>query len=166
MKARRRFGSTRVRLTAWYAALLVLVLLAVGVSVDALARNRLMADVDRRLTSTAQDIGSVIERDIVDEISAFERNRRLWPFAAEAAQFQYRAPNLGSFAARGLVVQIVSPQGKVVQSTGYAPDEPLAPGPTGDAPVEAPRIVSTRLSDDQARAVRQPLTLTDDAGRE
>ena len=165
MSTRRRFGSTRVRLTAWYAALLVLVLLALGVSVDGLARNRLMADVDRRLTSTAQDIGSVIERDIASEIVEFERNRRLWPFAAEAAQFQYRVPNLGSFAARGLVVQIVSPRGEVVQSTGYAPDEPLVPGPTGEATAEAPRIVSTRLSDDEARAVRHPLTMTDDAGR-
>ena len=101
---RRRFVSTRVRLTAWYAALLVMVLLALGVSVDALARNRLMADVDRRLTSTAQDIGAFIEGDLAGKLSQFERNRALWPFTNGSDRFQYIVPDLGSFASRGLVV--------------------------------------------------------------
>jgi signal transduction histidine kinase len=162
---RRRFASTRVRLTAWYATLLVLVLLALGVSVDALARNRLMADVDRRLSSTAQDIGAVIESDIASEISQFERNRALWPFASESARFQYIVPDLGSFAGRGLVVQILAPDGEVVRSTSYAPDEPIVPVPAGEEPGDEPRIISTRLSGDDARAVRYPLTMTDNTGR-
>ena len=162
---RRRSASTRVRLTAWYAALLVVVLLALGVSVEALARNRLMADVDHRLTSTAQDIGSVIERDLANEISRFERNRALWPFASETGRFQYMVPDLGSFASRGLVVQIMSPEGEVVRSTNYAPDEPIVALPDGEEPGDEPRIISTVLAGDAARAVRYQLTMTDNTGR-
>ncbi len=40
-RLRRHLASTRLRLTAWYAALLLLVLVALGVSVEALAHNRL-----------------------------------------------------------------------------------------------------------------------------
>jgi signal transduction histidine kinase len=162
---RRRFASTRVRLTAWYAALLLMVLLALGVSVDALARNRLMADVDHRLTSTAEDIASAIERDIVNELSKFERNRALWPFATDTASFKYVVPNLGSFASRGLVVQVMSSDGDIKQSTGYAPTEPLVPGSdAADASADS-SIISTSISGDAARAVRYPLTITDDLGR-
>ena len=53
---RRRFVSTRVRLTAWYAALLVMVLLARGISVDALARNRLMAERGRLKTNEKAEL--------------------------------------------------------------------------------------------------------------
>ena len=163
---RRRFASTRVRFTAWYAALLVLVLLALGVSVDALARNRLMADVDRRLTSTAEDIGSVIETDLTNKLSQFERNRVLWPFASDDGRFQYRVPDLGSFASRGLVVQILTAQGEIVRSTGYAPDEPIVPTAEDASLDDNPLIVSTLLSGDEGRAVRYPLTLTDNTGQD
>ncbi|MDF3037983.1 MAG: histidine kinase [Thermomicrobiales bacterium] len=162
---RRRFASTRVRLTAWYAALLVVVLLALGMSVDTLARNRLMADVDRRLTSTAQDIGAVIEGDLASKLSQFERNRALWPFANGSDRFQYVVPDLGSFASRGLVVQIMSPQNEVVRSTNYAPDVPLVAAPGGAASSDEPHIVSTHLSGDDARAVRYPLTIADNDGK-
>ncbi|MBA2595438.1 MAG: HAMP domain-containing protein [Chloroflexia bacterium] len=149
--SRRRHASTRVRLTAWYAALLVLVLLALGISVDALARNRLMTDVDNRLTSTAADIGSVIERNLVS-----------WPYSTEAVRFQDIVPILGSFASRGLVIQITAPDGEVVRGSEYAPDEPLVAAdgePSGE-----PLIVSTMLTGDSARAVHFPLTVTDRAG--
>ena len=76
--------STRVRLTAWYAALLVLVLFALGASVDTLARNRLMADVDHRLQSTAEDIGSGIERNLAS-----------WPFSTEPVSVRRHRPDSG-----------------------------------------------------------------------
>src|SRR3712207_8056917 len=88
--------STRVRLTAWYAALLLLVLFALGASVDALARNRLMADVDNRLLNTAEDIGSGIERNLAT-----------WSFSTEPVKFKDIVPTLGSFASRGQLIQIV-----------------------------------------------------------
>ncbi|HLL51737.1 MAG TPA: HAMP domain-containing sensor histidine kinase, partial [Thermomicrobiales bacterium] len=144
-------ASTRVRLTAWYASLLVLVLLALGVSVDTLARNRLMTDVDNRLQSTAEDIGTGIERNLAS-----------WPFSTEAVRFEDIVPTLGSFASRGLLIQITSPSGDVVRSSEYAPGDPLVNA--FDEPSRDPRFVSTELNGEQARAVHFPVTVTDRDG--
>ena len=144
-------ASTRLRLTAWYATLLVLVLFALGVSVDALARNRLMTDVDNRLQSTAADIATGIERNLAS-----------WPFSTEAVRFEDIVPTLGSFASRGQLIQITSPNGDVVRGSEYAPDDPLVSvdgEPSGD-----PRFVSTELTGEQARAVHFPVTITDRNG--
>jgi heavy metal sensor kinase len=143
--------STRVRLTAWYAALLVLVLFALGASVDTLARNRLTADVDQRLQSTAEDIGSGIERNLAS-----------WPFSTEPVRFEDIVPTLGSFASRGQLIQITSPEGDVVRGSEYAPRQPIVSesgGPSGE-----PTIVSTELGGEQARAVHFPVTVTDRNG--
>ena len=149
--AHRFHPSTRVRLTAWYAALLVLVLFALGASVDTLARNRLLADVDHRLQSTAEDIGSGIERNLAS-----------WPFSTEAVRFEDIVPTLGSFASRGQLIQITSPTGEVVRASEYAPREPIVP--VSGEPSGEPRIVSTELAGDQARAVHFPVTVTDRDG--
>jgi two-component system, OmpR family, sensor kinase len=143
--------STRVRLTAWYAALLVLVLFALGASVDTLARNRLMADVDLRLQSTAEDIGTGIERNLAS-----------WPFSTEPVSFEDIVPTLGSFASRGQLIQITSPSGEVVRSSEYAPRKPIVP--ESGEPSGEPRIVSTELAGDEARAVHYPVTVTDRSG--
>src|SRR5215213_6758884 len=140
--------STRVRLTAWYAALLLLVLFALGASVDTLARNRLMADVDNRLLSTAEDIGSGIERNLAS-----------WPFSTEPVRFEDIVPTLGSFASRGQLIQIISPDGDVVRSSEYAPGKPIVAEPS--EPKGEPTIVSTKLSGEDARAVHYPVTVTD-----
>src|SRR5215213_3592773 len=143
--------STRVRLTAWYAALLLLVLVTLGASVDTLARNRLMADVDNRLLSTAEDIGSGIEGNLAS-----------WPFSTEPVRFEDIVPTLGSFASRGQLIQIVSPDGDVVRSSEYAPGKPIvaeSSEPSGD-----PKIVPTRLGGEEARAVHYPVTVTDRDG--
>lgn len=150
-RLRRHLASTRLRLTAWYAALLLLVLVALGVSVEALAHNRLQTDVDRRLESTAQDIGVVIQQRLAT-----------WSFSSEPVRFEDIVPNLGSFASRGLVVQITDPSGRVVRGSEYAPETPLVPedpAPTGD-----PRIVTTTWNGDQMRAVHYPVTVTDRSG--
>lgn len=150
-RLRRHLGSTRLRLTAWYAALLLLVLVALGVSVEALAHNRLQADVDRRLENTAQDIGVVIQQRLAT-----------WSFSSEPVRFEDIVPNLGSFASRGLLVQITDPSGRVVRGSEYAPETPLVPedpAPTGD-----PRIVTTTWNGDQMRAVHYPVTVTDRSG--
>src|ERR1041384_5457338 len=137
---RRRLASTRLRLTVWYAALLLLVLVALGVSVEALAHNRLQVDVDRRLESTAKDIGLVIQKELAT-----------WSFSTEPVRFEDIVPNLGSFASRGLLVQITDPSGRVVRGSEYAPENPLIPEdekPTGDS-----RVVTTTWNGDQMRAV-------------
>jgi signal transduction histidine kinase len=151
MASLRFHPSTRVRLTSWYAALLVLVLFALGASIDTLARNRLMADVDHRLQSTAEDIGSGIERNLAS-----------WPFSTEAVRFEDIVPTLGSFASRGQLIQITSPTGEVVRASEYAPREVIVP--MSGEPSGEPKIVSTELAGDQARAVHFPVTVTDRDG--
>jgi heavy metal sensor kinase len=149
--AHRFHPSTRVRLTAWYATLLVLVLFALGASVDTLARNRLMADVDQRLQSTAEDIGSGIERNLAS-----------WPFSTEPVRFEDIVPTLGSFASRGQLIQITSPSGDVVRGSEYAPRQPIVSEP--EEPSGEPTLVSTELAGDEARAVHYPVTVTDRSG--
>jgi heavy metal sensor kinase len=140
-----------MRLTAWYAAVLVLVLLALGVSVEALARNRLLADVDDRIANTAADIGSEIVRNIA-----------LRPFQTEPVRFEEIVPLLGSFASRGLLIQITSPHGEVVRTSEYAPDTPIVADQGKDS--NAPTFVSTSMNGDDMRAVRYPLFYTDQDG--
>lgn len=149
---RRFHPSTRVRLTAWYAALLLLVLFALGASVDALARNRLMADVDNRLLNTAEDIGSGIERNLAS-----------WPFSTEPVSFEQIVPTLGSFASRGQLIQIVSPDGDVVRSSEYAPGKPIVA--QDGQPSGKSKIVSATLAGEEARAVHFPVIVTDRDGR-
>src|SRR5215204_3431431 len=150
--ALRRFHpSTRMRLTAWYAALFVVVLFALGASVDTLARNRLMADVDLRLLSTAEDIGTGIERNLAS-----------WPFSTEPVRFEDIVPTLGSFASRGQLIQITSPAGEVVRASEYAPSKPIV-SESGE-PSGEPEIVSTELASEEARAVHFPVTVTDRNG--
>lgn len=147
---RRPQASTRIRLTAWYAALFVLVLVALGVSVEALASTRLRADVDHRLESTARDIGSVIERNLAN-----------WTYT-QPVRFEAIVPALGSFASRGLLVQITDPTGDVVRGSEYAPRVPLIPEegvPSGDS-----QFVSSVWNGDQMRVVHYPLTVTDPSG--
>jgi two-component system OmpR family sensor kinase len=151
MVSRRFHPSTRVRLTAWYAALLLIVLLTLGASVDTLARNRLMADVDNRLQSTAEDIGLGIEGNLAS-----------WPFSTEPVRFEDIVPTLGSFASRGQLIQIISPDGDVVRSSEYAPGKPIV-AESGE-PSGEPKIVSTRLAGEEARAVHFPVTVTDRDG--
>ena len=143
--------STRVRLTAWYAALLLLVLFALGASVNTLAQNRLMADVDNRLLSTAEDIGSGIERNLAS-----------WPFSTQPVSFEDIVPTLGSFASRGQLIQIISPDGDIVRSSEYAPGKPIVAEPS--EPKRRTEIVSTKLTGEEARAVHFPVTVTDRNG--
>ena len=144
-------ASTRLRLTAWYAAVLVLVLMALGVSVEALARNRLLGDVDDRLANTAEDIGSEIERNLARV-----------PFQTEPVSFEEIVPTLGSFASRGLLIQITGPHDEVVRTSEYAPDKPIVEEPARAS--DEPWFVSTSMNGEDMRAVRYPLLVTDEDG--
>ena len=151
-RPRRLRLSTRARLTAWYAALLVLLLLALGAAINALAENRLTADVDHRLASTAEDIGTVMARNLSNV-----------PFSAtRAVRFEAIVPNLGSFASRGLLIQIATPDDEVVRTSEYAPSRPLMP--EQEEPGRGPEFVTTTFGDDELRAVRYPLFVTDSEG--
>ncbi|MCC7024922.1 MAG: HAMP domain-containing histidine kinase [Thermomicrobiales bacterium] len=145
-------ATTRLRLTAWYAALLVLILLALGVSVDTLARNRLLDDVDNRIAGTAEDIGAAVEKNLVN-----------WPFTTQPVKFEDIVPPLGSFASRGLLVQIADPTGVIVRGSEYAPTTPLiAEDPQ---PSDAPQFTTTDWAGDELRAVHFPVIVSDAIGR-
>jgi two-component system, OmpR family, sensor kinase len=148
--ANRRFHlSTRSRLTAWYAALLVLLLLCLGVSVSALTQNRLAADVDSRIVNTAEDIAVGIEN----------RASALPPFTIRRVSDDDVFPILGSFASRGLLIQIVSPAGEVIRGSEFAPPTPLVPVP--DDPEAGPTFATTMLDGDEVRLVSYPLIVSD-----
>ena len=111
-----------------------------------------MADVDLRLLSTAEDIGSGIERNLAS-----------WPFSTEPVRFEDIVPTLGSFASRGQLIQITSPNGEVVRTSEYAPSKPIVPE-TG-APSGEPEIVSTELAGAMRLApFHYPVTVTDRDG--
>jgi signal transduction histidine kinase len=145
-------ATTRLRLTAWYAALLVLILLALGVSVDTLARNRLLDDVDNRIAGTAEDIATVVEKNLAN-----------WPFSTEPVSFEDIVPPLGSFASRGLLVQIADPTGTVVRGSEYAPSTPLIQ--EDQQPSDSPRFTTAEWSGDELRAVHFPVIVSDAVGR-
>ena len=109
-----------------------------------------MADVDHRLQSTAEDIGSGIERNLSS-----------WSFSTEPVRFEDIVPTLGSFASRGQLIQITSPDGDVVRSSEYAPGEPIvseSASPVENRRSSRPSWRATRL------AVHFPVTVTDRNG--
>ncbi|MFN8592490.1 MAG: HAMP domain-containing sensor histidine kinase [Thermomicrobiales bacterium] len=148
---RRPHVSTRTRLTVWYAALLMILLLALGYSVSELTRNRLETDVDSRLINTARDIGAGIEGRLAD-----------LPFTVRRVSFADIIPVFGSFASRGLLIQVVSPDSELIRGSEYAPDTPLVP--PGNDPAGAPTFITTTANGEQVRAVRYPLVVTDANG--
>jgi two-component system, OmpR family, sensor kinase len=143
--------STRSRLTAWYAALLVLLLLCLGISVNALAQQRLAADVDSRVMSTAEDIAAGIENRVAE-----------FPFAVRRVSYDDYIPVFGSFASRGLLIQIVSPAGEIIRGSEYAPETPMVPVPVD--PAAGPTFSTTALDGDEMRLVSFPVIVTDANG--
>ncbi len=57
----RWFGSIRFRLTAWYAAILIAVIVALGLTFSALLERELRSDVDARIEATAERVKADIE---------------------------------------------------------------------------------------------------------
>jgi signal transduction histidine kinase len=140
-------ASIRFRLTAWYALVLALILAALGFAVVQLAGNRLQADMDARLSRTADDIASVIARSLV----AAE------PFAEEIP-FDAIAPSLASFSSRGLLVQILGPDGSVIRRSEAAPGEPMMALP--NSPATADLILRTETVNGWTiRVAEYPLVL-------
>ncbi|HEU0114439.1 MAG TPA: HAMP domain-containing protein, partial [Thermomicrobiales bacterium] len=151
---RRRFppGSIRFRLTAWYGLLLALALATLGVAVLTLARSRLQADMDARVTRTAADIGAEIEKSLAQQ-----------ELEDGPANFDDIVPELGSFASRGLLIQIVDVSDRIVRGSEYAPPtEMIAPPPQPDA--GDPILKTENVMGWDVRAVRYPLLVTDEQG--
>ena len=154
METRRRFrflpGSIRFRLTAWYALLLALVLVVLGFSVHELTEDRLREDVDHRLKKTATDI----------EVAVMRSDPKFGRHNGEPS-LEGTNQQLDSFAARGLLVQVVSASDRVIVHSRYAPDRVLLAGsaPAGTTKSETRTI---RVNDVDVRVVRDPILLRDD----
>jgi hypothetical protein len=152
MRLRRPVVSLRFTLTAWYAVLLSLVLFALAFSVLRLAEDRLLSDMDARLYNTAEDIVGVIEGQIAS------RSARGGPVL-----FDEVVPALGSFTSRGLLIQIVDADGRVVRRSEAAPETPLV-ADSGDS---QQRQVERRVVDANGwhvRVVNYPLLLASPGG--
>ena len=125
MSPGRRFlpGSIRFRLTAWYALLLAAVLVVLGVSVLELTEDRLRDEGVNRLKKTAADI----ERALWSP----NNNRRRLAQLDNRIVLEDAGISLDSFGARGLLIQIVDVNDRVVEHSPYAPeDRILFPRPT------------------------------------
>ncbi|MBA3415717.1 MAG: HAMP domain-containing protein [Chloroflexia bacterium] len=148
----RRVASLRFKLTAWYAGLLALVLIALTVSVLRLAEGRLLTDMDARLFNTADDIaGAIGEALATSQV-----------FGAPV-RFDDVVPALGSFTSRGLLIQVVDAEGEVVRRSEAAPTDPLAAPPSADQPRRAERQI-VEANGWRVRVVDYPLLLTTPTG--
>lgn len=149
---KRRGTSIRFQLTAWYAALLMVVLIAVAVSVLRLAENRLLGDMDARLYKTADDIAGVIDNQLESRI-AF----------SGPVRFDDVVPELGAFTSRGLLVQIVDNGDRVVRHSEAAPTVPLIDQDTADSPTSVAGSMVT-ANGWRVRTVDYPLLLRSASG--
>ena len=144
--------SLRFKLTAWYAGLLALVLVAVAVSVLRLAEGRLLADMDARLFNTADDIAGVIGEQLA-------ARQGFGP----PVRFDEVVPALGSFTSRGLLIQIVDDDGQVVRRSEAAPTDPLVPTAGPDGARQAERLTA-EANGWRVRVIDYPLLLAAPSG--
>lgn len=137
----------RARLTIFFTLILALILVAVGLSVASIARNRIQSDMDDRLFRTAADVTTVIEQN-------FNVQSAFGPATLEQA-----VPDLGAFTSRGLLVQVLDADGAVLRASEAAPTTPLGDPPpaSGDA---KPAVGIAKTSAWTARVVNLPLVLS------
>lgn len=144
MKARSgRFSrSIRFRLAAWYAAIVLLVILAMGVAFSVLLERELRSDVDARIERTA--------RTIKDEFDVFQD-----PSTGQLVGFP-PPPALYTFPS--LLIQVVDADGNIVLSSENLNERRL---PTGETQLgSAEPVFSTEtLEGAQIRAIRLPLVV-------
>lgn len=152
LRSGRRVASVRFKLTAWYAGLLALVLIALTVAVLRLAEGRLLADMDARLLNTADDIAGVIG----DNLAARQ------VFGAPV-RFDEVVPALGAFTSRGLLIQIVDADGQVVRRSEAAPEAPLVASSDAEPGRRVARLI-VDANDWRVRVVDYPLLLATSSG--
>lgn len=141
-------GSLRFRLTAWYTLLLAGVLAILGLSVLRLTEDQLRGDVDYRVEKTAADTSSTAQRNLKNQVAAGE-----WP------DINGLKPLLGSFASRGLLIQICDDDNDVVAHSESAPNWALLS--SAITPLKKRQVSPQTIVVDGAdvRAVQLPITL-------
>jgi len=134
------YRSIRFRLTAWYAILLIGVLVGVGVLLSVLVERNLREDVDQRLVKT----GGKILREI-----------RVRP-GYERGEFSGYIPSLDPLASPGQVVQIYDVSGKLLASTGVSGHKQLPAAPL-DESEPRPIFETSRFDSMSVRTIHIPM---------
>ncbi len=153
MESRRRLlpGSLRFRLTAWYTLLLAGVLVILGLSVLRLTEDQLRHDVDYRVEKTAADISSTAQRNLKNQMERGER-----------PDINSQKPLLGSFASRGLLIQICDDDNEVVANAGSAPLWALLSDPVTPSKKRLANPQTIEFDGADVRAVQFPIAVSGD----
>jgi two-component system OmpR family sensor kinase len=119
-QAGRRFSarsSIRFRLTAWYTLLLAAMIFSVGFSLSELVERQIRQDVDDRLLQTVRNIVPYVN------VQFFQRGG-----------VSIALPPLNPITSPGQLVQVISPDGSIVQQSEGQEADPLPASPlSGDS---------------------------------
>jgi two-component system OmpR family sensor kinase len=144
-------GSIRFRLAAWYAAIVLAVIVALGLAFSFLLERELRSDVDARIGATAQRVKKEIEGVYID------------PRTGELMQVQVSPPDFYSFPS--LLIQVVNTSGTPLISTENlhqvgSLDPRVLPTKSESAGSSEPVFETAKLDGVQIRTVRLPLVIS------
>lgn len=149
--------SIRVRLTAWYALLLAVLLLVLGIFVFRLVEERLYADTATRLTQTAGDV----RRGIGQRRVALSWDETGAPTIAGISQ------DLKQFGDYGQqFVQVVNAQNKVVKASPYSPADVSMVADWDIQAYDQAVFWTTSVNGVETRVICDPLIATGQSGRD
>lgn len=110
------YRSIRFRLTAWYAAILVLVLVAIGLTLSTMLQRALERDIHTRLTDAANEVYQKTDAQIGYQ-------------ATDTGGLQqvvlFKTPQIDSILVSGMGVEVVDFQGSTLFSSGNFPARAL-----------------------------------------
>ncbi|MEA2523645.1 MAG: two-component system, OmpR family, sensor kinase [Thermomicrobiales bacterium] len=142
MELRRRpiYRSIRFRLTAWYACLIITLVLALGIGLSTLIERELRQDVDQRLLRTAQDI----------------KDQAVPTMTTRGPAFAFPPPDLFSFPSQ--LIQAVDASGTIEFSSENLGNRRLPASPIV-ADERNPVYTTGELDGVTIRSVHYPLVL-------
>ena len=148
--------SIRARLTAWYAVLLAVLLLALGFFVLRLVEERLYAETAERLRRTAGDIQKGIKERPVELSWDADGNPTLAGFRED----------LRPYGAHGqLLVQVVNAENEVLGASPYTPDDVSMVAQWDIQKYTKPVFWTTTVNGEETRVICDPLVVNGRDGR-
>ena len=149
--------SIRARLTAWYAVLLAILLLALGFFFLRLVEERLHAETAERLRKTAGDVRHDIGKRRVDLAWDEAGNPTLAGFAED----------LRPYGAHGqLMVQVVDAENNVLKASPYTPEDVSMVAQWDMRNYTAPGFWTVDVNGAETRVICDPLVVTSRRGQE
>jgi signal transduction histidine kinase len=156
----RFYQSIRFKLTAWYASVLILVLIASGLALQMLLERALDADVEQRLLLAKEEI--VDQTELIPGqvgVQPGEQTRHIWD----------ARPNFDSMLLSGLWVSIYDPQTDDFDDTAGAlrevpSDLDAALRDQGLLNLSSYRFATVEVGDSKTRVLAHPLFTPTDAG--